>query len=163
MYMGYKVFQKELNRMFVEFITEIEKEKWFGKERELVSRFVFSKLIKNIGCCKEFTDPAQIGIEVRVKQIRVGKNEVCKDLVIWKYPSQTVWSEEKVPLCIIEWKHQNREPSEYDIKWLKAYTAINANCFGIALNINNNIEYTIKAVLIENGEVIDSDWINSLP
>ena len=104
----YSKLKQELNRMLLECFSEMKIEKWFGKEREMINRFVFSKLVKNLGCCKEFYDPAQIGIEVRVKQIRVGKNEVCKDLVIWKYPSQTVWSEEKVPLCIIEWKHQNR-------------------------------------------------------
>ena len=157
----YSKLKLELNRMLLEYFSEIKMERWFGKEREIINRFVFSKLVINLRCCKEFYNPAQIGIEVRVNQVKVGKNKVCKDLVIWKYPNQTIWSEEKVPLCIMEWKHQNREPSEYDIEWLKAYTSINANCFGIALNINNNTEYTIKAVLIENGEVIDSDWINS--
>ena len=159
-YMQYKVFQKELNRMFLEFITEIQKEKWFGKERELVSRFVFSKLIKNIGCCKEFTDPEQIGIEVRVKQIKSGKNEICKDLVIWKYRNQTIWSKDNTPICIIEWKHNNKEPSKYDMDWLKSFTKKFSSCFGIAVNVENEREYKINAVLIECGKIYDENWLS---
>jgi hypothetical protein len=156
----YSELKQELKRMLLECFSEMKLEKWFGKEREIINRFVFSKLVKNPGCCKEFYDPAQIGIEGRVKQIKEGKNEVCKDLVIWKYPNQNIWSEEKIPICIMEWKHQKRVPSEYDIKWLKAYTAKNIQCFGIVININNNPEYLIKAVLVENGEVINSHWID---
>lgn len=149
--------------MFLEFIREIQEEKWFGKERELVSRFVFSKLVKNIGCCSEFTDPEQIGIEVRVSQVTSGKKEVCKDLVIWKYKNQTKWSEDNVPICIIEWKHRNKEPYKYDIDWLKVYTEKYPTCFGISLNIENEKEYTISSVLIENGQVIDENWIKYSP
>ncbi len=43
-----------IRRMLLEFIHEIEAAKWQGKERELVSHFAFSKLVKNVGCCPEF-------------------------------------------------------------------------------------------------------------
>jgi hypothetical protein len=154
------MLQHHLKRMLIEFLDEIKKEKWFGKERELISRFVFSKLVNNIGCCENLYDTAQIGIEVRVKQITTnGKKEVCKDLVIWNQPNQTVWSSDKPPLCIMEWKHRNKKPSESDIKWLLKYSEANNSCFGIALNVENEKEYRLNAVLIENGKITDANWI----
>ncbi len=153
------MLKNEIKRMLKEFIGEIEAEKWFGKERELVSRFVFSKLIKNIGCCDELYDSGQLGIEVRVSQVVEGKKEVCKDLVIWKKSNQNVWSENNVPHCIIEWKHRNKVPYQYDIDWLKEYTKVNPSCFGIALNVENEDGYSLKAVLVEKGEVVDQDWL----
>ena len=56
-----------LNKALVEFVDEIQQEKWFGKERELISRFAFTKLIGLAGKHPLFIDPAQIGIEVRVQ------------------------------------------------------------------------------------------------
>jgi hypothetical protein len=153
------MLKEELKRMLQEFIKEIEDDKWFGKERELVSRFTFSKLVKNIGCCPEFYDASQLGIEVRVKQVVEGKKEVCKDMLIWKTPNQTAWSEDNVPACIIEWKHRNKIPHQYDVDWLKEYTKKHPSCFGIALNVENENEYLLKAVLIEAGEVVDNNWI----
>jgi hypothetical protein len=155
------MLKKELKRMLLEFIQEIESEGWFGKEHELVSRFGFSKLAKNIGCCEALFDVAQISVEVRVLQIpgERRKREVSKDLVIWKKPNQTVWSEENVPLCIIEWKHGKKRLSQYDIDWLKDYTEINPGCFGIAVNVKNKKLYELKAALVERGEVVDRDWV----
>jgi hypothetical protein len=146
------MFQQHIFRMLNEFIVEIKNEQWFGKERELVSRFAFSKLVKNVGCCEELFDPAQIAIEVRVKQIKEnGKKEVCKDLIIWSQPNQTVWGDHNFPLCIMEWKHRNKLPYEYDVDWLEKYTASYENCFGIALNVENEGQYQLKAVLVERG------------
>ncbi len=153
------MLKEELQRMLLEFIDEIRNEKWFGKERELVSRFTFSKLVKNIDCCAELYDTRQIGIEVRVEQVVDGKKEVCKDMVIWKEPNQNAWTENNVPYCIIEWKHRHKIPYQYDIDWLKEYTKKNHSCFGIALNVENEKEYSLKACLIENGEVVDNNWI----
>ena len=146
------MLQQNILRMLNEFIIEIKNEQWFGKERELVSRFAFSKLVKNVGCCEQLFDPAQIAIEVRVNQVKEnGKKEVCKDLVIWGQPNQTVWSSNNIPLCIMEWKHRKKFPHEYDIEWLEKYTASYENCFGIALNVVNEGQYQLKAVLVEHG------------
>lgn len=153
------MLKEELKRMLTEFIKEIEDEKWFGKERELVSRFTFSKLVKNVGCCPELQDSRQLGIEVRVEQVMEGKKEVCKDMVIWKKPNQTAWSEDNVPYCIIEWKHRNKKPYQYDIDWLKEYTKKHPDCFGVALNVENEELYSLRAVLVEMGEVMENDWI----
>jgi hypothetical protein len=143
-----------IRRMLLEFMDEIEQDQWKGKEREIVSRFTFSKLIKNVGCCSEFHHAGQICIEGRVFQVTgTSKTHVCKDMVFWKQPFQTIFdTPAPVPLGIIEWKHRLKEPSDYDCDWLKKYTRKNPDCFGIALTVENEARY-------ENGEVSDQHWI----
>ncbi|MBL0019581.1 MAG: hypothetical protein IPP17_24900 [Bacteroidetes bacterium] len=149
-----------IRRMLLEFIHEIEAAKWQGKERELVSHFAFSKLVKNVGCCPEFQDVAQIAIEVRVKQVKGrSKENVCKDMMIWPKPGQTFMDKGAVPCCIIEWKHRLKEPYPYDVEWLRDYTRVHPDCFGIALTVENEARYRLRATLIENGEVSDQHWI----
>gem|GEM_PF-3003790 len=155
-----EMLEQHLKRMFTEFFAEIKAEGWFGKEREMVSRFAFTKLVKNIGCCNDLYDSGQIGVEVRVNQVIVpGKKEVCKDMVIWKIPNQTAWSKAPVPLWIIEWKHGNKKPSQYDIDWLKKYTGTHPDCLGIALNVESKREYSLEAVLLKQGEIVDANWV----
>ncbi|MGZ5244629.1 MAG: hypothetical protein ACXWEY_10890 [Bacteroidia bacterium] len=163
------IFQNKLKELLIEFFEEIKAENWFGKEREMVSRFAFSKLVKNVGCCDEFFDSAQIGIEVRVEQNPADdinlkqKNEVCKDLIIWQKPNQTFWSNPNIPLCIMQWKHNFHVPYMQDILWLKQFTQINPSCFGIALNIDLDNErkrqLQLNATLIQSGSVTEN-WIN---
>jgi hypothetical protein len=154
-------FDELLRAKLINFIKEIESEGWFGKERELLNRFVFNNLAKIIKDGSPFFSLAQIGIEVRVKQaIEGGKKEVCKDLVIWRQPNQTVWTEDNVPLCIIEWKHRNKVPYTEDINWLKKYTEINPGCIGVALNIETEPVYKLDAVLIKKGDILREDWIH---
>lgn len=147
--------------MLTEFFLEIQKENWPAKEREIISRFAFSKLVKNTDQCPKFYDPAQLGIEVRVKQI-FGENKkefVCKDLIIWKDPNSTAWTQNNLPIVIMEWKYNNKAPSEYDIDWLKNFTQENQSCIGIAVNIDNTPNYMLKALLIEKGSIKDMDWL----
>jgi hypothetical protein len=150
-----------LKQILTEFFFEIQQDEWFGKERELVSRFAFSKLVTNINSNPEFYNPAQIGIEVRVKQLSgINKKEfVCKDLIIWKEPNSTAWTNNNVPLVIMEWKHNNGKPHNYDIQWLEEYTSINKSCFGIALNIDTKKEFQLTATLIENGKTKEENWL----
>lgn len=152
---------KELiKNLLIEFYEEIRAERWFGKERELVSRFAFSKLVKSVGKCDELQSTEQISIETRVKQvIEGGKNEVCKDMIIWREQNQTAWSENPVPLMIIEWKHGKKKPYPYDLEWLKTYTLQNSECIGLTVNIDNEENYRIHSTLIENGKLIDYEWI----
>ncbi|WP_026837068.1 hypothetical protein [Gillisia sp. JM1] len=150
-----------LKNILIEYFWELQKENWPGKERELVSRFAFSKLVKNINRCPEFYDPSQIGLEVRVKQNQ-GDNRkefVCKDLIIWKKPNSNVWTKQNIPILIMEWKHNNFKPSEYDIKWLQEYTLQNQSCIGIAINIDNKKNYKLSSSLIENGEINEANWL----
>jgi hypothetical protein len=152
---------EQLRVQLINFIREIESECWFGKERELLNRFVFNNLAKIIKDGSPFFCLAQIGMEVRVKQaIEGGKKEVCKDLVIWKQPNQTVWTEDNVPLYIIEWKHRNKVPYTEDINWLKKYTEINPGCVGVALNIETEPVYKLDAVLIKKGDIFNQKWIH---
>ena len=146
--------------MLLEFIHEIETAKWQGKERELVSHFAFSKLVKNVGCCPEFQDVAQIANEVRVKQVKGrSKENVCKDMMIWKKDGQTFMVKKAIPVCILEWKHRLKEPYPFDVAWLCDYTREHPECFGIALTVENESRYRLRAILIENGSVTDPNWI----
>lgn len=145
-----------LDKALLEFMDEIQQEKWIGKERELISRFVFTKLIELAGKHPLFVSPAQIGIEVRVKQVKGFEKEfVCKDLIIWKDKNQTVWSKDNVPLFILEWKHNNGKPSKYDVEWLKKYTAEHPDCIGITLNVQTTPEYALSTVTVESGAVVN--------
>ena len=159
------MLEEHLKRMLLQFQSEIKAEKWFGKEKELKSRFAVTILAQNIGCCEQFQHPGQIGIDVRVKQIKEEgkrqKPDVAKDLIIWQTPHQTVWHDDHVPLCIIEWKDDDKSISNYDINWLKSYTARYPGCFGIAVNVGTRKrDYQLQAALIKNGELIDKEWIN---
>ena len=101
---------------------------WFGREREVVSRYVFGHLLRY---CKEghvLHDPTQIVFESAVPQIP-GPNRkalVCKDVVIWPEPGMTCWDEERkpvrYPLAIIEWKANKTRVSRYDVDWLRAFS-----------------------------------------
>ncbi|WP_421808757.1 hypothetical protein [Flagellimonas sp.] len=153
--------EKLLKQALNEFFLEISNEKWPGKERELVSRFAFSTLVNKTGLIPEFFDSGQIGLEVRVKQVP-GENKkefVCKDLVIWKEPNSNAWTTSKVPVAILEWKHNNGKPSKYDIDWLKEFTPINPDCIGIALNIDTKDKYKLTSTLIKNGMIHQENWI----
>ncbi len=150
----------EIRRMLLAFIQEIEASKWQGKERELVSHFAFSQLVKNVGCCPDLYDTAQIAIEVRVKQVPGGsKANVCKDMMIWPKPGQTFMNTAAVPLCIIEWKHRLKEPFPYDVEWLMDYTRQHPDCFGVALTVENEARYRLRATLVEKGKVTADNWI----
>lgn len=156
-------FTEKLKTKLEQFIDEIHQERWYGKERELINRFVFNHLINMVENGTDFYSPAQIAIEGRVKQnLHPGgnqKKEVCKDLVIWRQPNQTIWTGEEDPLIIIEWKfNKDGQLYEKDIEWLKDYTRSNMTTKGVAVSIGK--DYTSRAVLISLGEVINENWIN---
>lgn len=152
----------ELKRMFEAYFHGIKQEKYFGKERELISRFAFDKLVKNVGCCELYFDSAQISIETRVTQIQSPgikqKPEVCKDLIIWYKPNQNCFSEENIPLCIMEWKHNKHFPGKHDIEWLQSYTSENLAYFGLAININTG-KYSLQITLISEGNAVEENWL----
>lgn len=89
---------------------------WFGREREVISLFVFSHLLPRAMEEPSLLDYAQIGIEVTVPQIpkdghRRSRPDVCKDLVIWPSPGMTCWKSARdnilFPSVIMEWKTRN--------------------------------------------------------
>ena len=105
---------------------------WNGKrEREIVSLFCFGHLIHQCKPKSFLHDPTQIGIEVPVPQIESqlslsgltsAKTQVCKDIVIWPHPRMTCWDNSGLPTIaptgVIEWKHNKKRVSNYDVQWL---------------------------------------------
>jgi hypothetical protein len=150
-----------LHSEIASFFNAIKSEKWIGKEREMVSRFAFSNLVNLVSPGTSLYSSGQIGIEVRVEQVNdVGKKEVCKDLIIWKFPYQTVWSEDKNPLVILEWKCNNGKIFQGDVDWLQKYVGVYPGTVGIAINIDNKQAWSLKAALVKTGEPVDMEWIN---
>lgn len=125
------------------FYSFISLNHWYGREREAISLYVTGFLIK---MCKERSflyDPRQIGIEVAVPQIPSpnSKPQVNKDLVIWPEPAMVCWNADRKPvnhpICIMEWKANQKDKSVHDISWLRQYSSNKQNmvCYGVNLNI----------------------------
>lgn len=94
---------------------------WYGRENELVNLFAHQFLASGE------VHPAQLGIEVAVKQLRRegGKALVRKDLVIWNRPNETVWvngTPVNDPAAVVEFKVNDHEKCAPDIQWLTEYT-----------------------------------------
>ena len=90
-----------LTQAFRNFLSDLPSD-WYAKERDCVSRFVFGYLINE---CREgtaFESPAQLGIEVAVKQpAGVGEKRTAhKDLVVWRELFQTSWDEGFASCCL---------------------------------------------------------------
>ena len=127
-----------LTQAFSSFLAELPSD-WHAKERDCVSRFVFGYLINE---CKEgtaFESPAQLGIEVAVKQPEdVGEKRTAhKDLVIWREPFQTSWDADfdavAIPQAVIEWKVERKGKKEkiaHDIEWIEAFSVENPESVG---------------------------------
>lgn len=124
-------------------------EGWTGqREREVVSLFCFGYLVQHCKPGSFLFDPAQIAIEVAVPQVagqadRTGKatskSVVCKDIVLWPRPRMTCWDDDRKstvrPASVIEWKHE-RDISEYDLDWLKEFSADDGSFVGYAVCTN---------------------------
>ncbi len=101
----------QLKAAFQEFATELRRDAPFARENELVNLFAFGPLIRQATPRAPLADPAQVGVEVAVRQYLKGKGAkaaVRKDLVIWERPRQTAWSATgefaDSPLAVVEWK-----------------------------------------------------------
>jgi len=118
------------------FYTDISASAWCGREREMVSFFVFSH-IAPLCFPNSPLHLGQIGIEVAVRQLERDdlnpkrRPDVCKDLVIWPAPKMTLWTDWNrcnEPIAIMEWKVNHRfnmqqhietiEDSQ-DLDWLR--------------------------------------------
>src|SRR6266481_656665 len=134
---------------------------WIGREREMVSYFAFGFLVPRCSPQSAIHDPAQIGMEVAVKQMAdtadpKRKNNVCKDLVIWPKPAMNLWNQGQmnanIPLCITEWKCVNpskRLTAELKLKlkelqgdteWLSDFTRRNLNVLGYSIFVHQQIK-----------------------
>ena len=125
---------------FLKFATHLTETRWRGREREAVSLFALGFLQKH------FENPTQIAIESAVAQLHgKGKEQVCKDLVIWPQPGMTVWDEcwqvKNDPSCIIEWKlaskQTHRPPrTEMDADWLRSFSSTRLAFEGYAVAVD---------------------------
>jgi hypothetical protein len=121
------------------FFQEVLSTGWYGCEREAISLFAFRHLLAHVKAGSVLHDPAQIAIEVAVPQIPGPrrKTQVCKDLVIWREPASTCWSEpaqaDNFPLSVLEWKHGRSVPAEEDVEWLRTFSAGREGFIGFAI------------------------------
>jgi hypothetical protein len=93
-----------------EFVEDVFRSSWRGREREAVSLYVLGFLQEQCRSGRILRDPTQIGIEAAVpSSLKLNpKGRVCKDLVLWREPKMTCWNERweavNPPLAIMEWK-----------------------------------------------------------
>ncbi len=124
-----------IQQSLTEFVDNVFKTKWLGREREAISQYVFGHLIH---ACKPGSclwDPTQIGIEVAVPQLKEPnrKPQVTKDLVLWSAPGMTCWNSDwdpvHYPMAILEWKvYYNKQKGRAkiyagDVDWLCKFSA----------------------------------------
>jgi hypothetical protein len=141
-----------------QFIADIHKVKWRGKERDCVNLFAMGYLID--ACIKKnypfLTHPTQIGIEMPVgKPRRLGtRKSLSKDLVIWRDPWTNCWgpgwNPTRSPLAVIEWKvtrgSKGGKNAGHEKTWLSAFARSNPKSVGYAVSLRSdgvNPEYQI--------------------
>jgi hypothetical protein len=162
-----------LKAAFVDFYTVLSQPDscWFAKERDCVNRFAMAHLVPACTPGGALYHPAQIGIEIGVKQPEgVGSRPAApKDLVIWAQPCSTSWSStmrpERNPLAILEWKSQRPEKAkqrtEEDREWLQAFTEENASSIGYSVFVDWSGDGVLQALRVARCQdgVWDNDWL----
>lgn len=154
--------------------SDLANTNWRGREREIVSLFVFAHLLPLANADSALFDPAQIGIEVAVPQVKAGvrvKRDVCKDVVIWPRPKMTCWDlSSPYPLAVIEWKSLNLQDDERarrhkltefqdDVSWLEQTSKLSEEFTGFAVLVTQapeNIE--VGCSRVRHG-LVESNWI----
>lgn len=150
---------------------------WCGREREMISLYVFGHLAER--CDPKGLRLAQIGIEVAVPQLPRNaqhlkrRGDVCKDILIWATPRMTCWTKEglhREPLAVMEWKvvhqfdrrAQKKKIGEHeaDILWLQEKSnRVPFPFVGYAVFVESRKPRTVCA-RIAVGQV-ERDWLNS--
>jgi len=155
----------------IEFVNEVVRSSWRGREREAISLYAFGFLQRQISGNSILTDATQIGIEVTVPSDKSlnPKGRVCKDLVLWREPKMTCWNEGwevvNYPLAILEWKAfrlPSSRPlvSKHDVEWLQRYSAFCPTPFaGYAISLDLlRRQFYICVTRVENDHRQDS-WL----
>jgi hypothetical protein len=154
-----------------EFVEDVFRSAWRGREREAVSLYAFGFLQGHIQTNGILSDPTQIAIEAAVPShpsLNV-KGRVCKDLVLWPEPKMTCWNQSwevvNYPLAIMEWKAfrlRSSRPlvSHEDIDWLKQYSARRPPSFvGYAVSLDLlQRQFRLCVTRIESGQAKDR-WL----
>ncbi|HEX8174073.1 MAG TPA: hypothetical protein VF543_03020 [Pyrinomonadaceae bacterium] len=160
----------------VEFVEDVFRSFWNGREREAVSLYVLGYLQKQCGEDKLLREPTQIGIEAAVPSSPKlnSKGRVCKDLVLWREPKMTCWNERweavNPPLSIMEWKVFRLPSSKaqvypQDVAWLKSYATLFPSMFvghpfvgyAVALDLLQR-NFRLSVTRVESGEAWDK-WL----
>jgi hypothetical protein len=146
---------------------------WRGRENELVSLFAFGHLLR-LGCRpKGPLEPTQIAIEVAVPQVSGWSSRqkavVRKDLVVWRAPAMTAWTEAPIAqdpvLAVLEWTALNNVNGEslrtkklrkydLDVRWLSQATASRPSMSGYAILVDLVAPVTITCRLVRGGAEI---------
>lgn len=141
------IFQLDrlLKKAFPQFVADIRKDGWQGKERDCVNRFAMGYLVGACGDHHFLKRPTQIGIEMPVGKPRgVGVNKsLPKDLVIWRKPGVTCWDDDwcpkTAPLAVIEWKTsrgtKGGQKASHERAWLRAFARSNEKSVGYAVSV----------------------------
>ena len=156
------------------FFDDLRQGSWTGRrERESISLYVFSHLLEQCKPNSVLYDGAQIGIEVAVPQIPRDiygklsggikpKEQVCKDVVIWPEPKMTCWDSNGkptvFPLAILEWKFNEKRPTDWDTEWLKTYSFSQPDFVGYAVHIDRLAQRVkLKCKRFHRGEI--ENWL----
>lgn len=152
---------KVIENCLKSFLEYINKNDWKGREREAISLFTFKFLIKACKPGSVLNDPAQIGIEVAVPQVKKPgfkqKPQVCKDLVFWSEPGMTCWDAmekpTQYPLCIMEWKFDKSQEIKEDVDWLAAFSKGRPTFTGYSVLLESSVKgYKIALRKIYDGK-----------
>lgn len=167
---GAEDFEGILRTALLKFSGMAEEAGGRGREREAISFFAFECLLPLVGS-PPLVSAGQICIECAVPQVKQGgKQQVCKDLVIWPRPGMTVWNREgqptNAPSAILEWKvagypspsrQDLTEMTTNDVAWLRSFTAKYEQTRGFAIGINWSTLPKLRAVRVVAG-VVDQEW-----
>ena len=154
-----------VRRSLSSFAKEALDGSWSGRrEREAVSFYVFRYLLLEVHKDGFLKDAAQIGIEYPVPQIAgSGKDQVCKDVVLWTDPGMTCWDEagqpKIAPAAILEWKFGEPGVDERDVAWLNAFSKGRRAFVGYAVTIRRpGSDWKLRCARVVDG-VEERDWL----
>jgi hypothetical protein len=167
----------QLDRLLAEslgqFVREIKRNNWQGKERDCVNRFAMGYLVPACSDQHFLKHPTQIGIEMAVgKPRRIGTNRsLPKDLVIWRKPWTTCWDENwrpsQAPLAVIEWKtsrgSKGGTKAAHDEAWLRAFSRTNEKSVGYSVSVafpGPGIPCRVVAARFVRGDH-DAEWFTA--
>ena len=149
-----------------DFVSEVTRSLWKGREREAISLYAFGFLQRYITADGVLRDTTQIGIEVTVPSDKAvnPKGRVAKDLVLWAEPKMTCWDQNwrvtNFPLAIMEWKvyrlpSRKAVVSNKDTEWLLYYSKYCPSAFvGYAISLDLiDQEFRINVTRGEGGSV----------
>ena len=156
-----------IEESLINFVTEVFRRNWFGREREAISLYAFEYLLPTLMSADQEFHPSQLGIEIAVPQLNKpgSKSQVNKDLVIWPKPYMTCWDSSgeptQTPASILEWKANTSKMSARDIEWLSEFSIGKKGFIGYAVTLDLEQRlFRLRCDRISNGKR-DYSWVNN--